>query len=254
MSTNSEILFGFHPVGEMLAARRRKVYEVLYAKTKSSVRLQPVLELAAKRKIEIRAVAANEIRKICANDQHQGIAARVGRYPLVDVSDLILEERHEAPFILLLDQIVDPRNMGAIVRTALCAGVNGVIIPQDRSAHPTALVSKASAGALEHMRMARVANLARTVGQLKDAGMWVSALDRHGAVDLYTVDFSRGGTVLVIGGEEKGIRPLIRKRCDFIVSIDQVGPVSSLNASVAAAVAIYEVHRQRKTARKPQKR
>ena len=148
------------------------------------------------------------------------------------------------PWLLLLDQIVDPQNFGAIVRSAHCAGMHGVIVPKDHSAPPSAAVSKASAGALEHIRLAEVTNLVATIGELKAKGLWIAGADRWGAQSIYETDL-KGPLAIVIGGEEKGLRPLVKKNCDFCISIPQVGPVGSLNASAAAAVIIYEAFRQR---------
>ncbi|UCF91775.1 MAG: 23S rRNA (guanosine(2251)-2'-O)-methyltransferase RlmB [Desulfobacterales bacterium] len=148
------------------------------------------------------------------------------------------------PFLLLLDGILDPHNLGAIIRTALCAGVHGVIIPRDRAASPTPAVSKASAGALEHVRLIQVTNLVRTVQALKEKGLWIYGLDRSGEHSIFASDLT-GPLALVIGGEQRGIRPLVKKNCDLVVAIPQVGPMNSLNASVAAAVAMFETFRQR---------
>ena len=145
----------------------------------------------------------------------------------------------------MLDNIQDPRNLGAIIRTALCVGIQGVIVPKDRSAPPTPAVSKASAGALEHIRLARVTNLVQTIKHCKTSGLWIMGLHKDAAQSIYAADMS-GSIVLVIGGEQKGIRRLVKKNCDFLVSIPQQGEFNSLNASVAAAVAMYEAFRQRK--------
>ena len=177
------------------------------------------------------------------------MGAKVSAYPWGTVDD-ILASRSAAwkdPFVLILDQIVDPQNLGALTRTAHCAGVHGIVIPKDRSAPPSAAVSKASAGALEHICLARVANLVGTIKVLKKAGLWIAGADRGGHHDLFVVDL-KGPLALVIGGEEKGLRPLVKKQCDLMVAIPQTGPIGSLNASVAAAVIMYEIFRQRRSA------
>jgi len=150
-------------------------------------------------------------------------------------------------FLLLLDNIVDPQNLGALIRTALCSGVNGIIIPNDRSAMPTPSVSKASAGALEHIKMACVTNLVNAVKELKGNGVWIAGLDRSSKQVLYDSDLT-GHLGIIVGGEDKGVRPLVAKNCDFLISIPQTGPVNSLNASVAGAVVMYEALRQRRKA------
>ena len=144
----------------------------------------------------------------------------------------------------MLDNIQDPQNLGAIIRTALCVGIHGVIVPKDRSASPTAAVSKASAGALEHIHLVRVTNLVHTIKHCKASGLWVMGLQKDAAQAIYAADLS-GPIALVLGGEQKGIRRLVKKNCDFLVSIPQQGTLNSLNASVAAAVAMYEAFRQR---------
>jgi 23S rRNA (guanosine2251-2'-O)-methyltransferase len=172
--------------------------------------------------------------------------ARVTAYPLADTADLLgtVLSGTRPPFFLLLDQIVDPHNLGAIIRTGLCAGIDGVIIPKDRSAYPTPAVSRISAGALEYMRVAQVNNMVRFVRALKDQDVWIVGLDQNAGQPIYGTDLT-GAVGLVVGGEEKGIRPLVKRNCDFLISIPQCGPVGSLNASVAAAIAMYELYRQR---------
>ena len=144
----------------------------------------------------------------------------------------------------MLDSILDPQNLGGLIRTAVCAGVDAVILPKDRSATPSPAVSKASAGALEHARVIQATNLVRSMALLKEAGIWITGLDRAGDPSIFQSDFN-GPVALVVGGEEKGIRPLVKKHCDFLATIPQQGPIDSLNASAAGAVAIYEAFRQR---------
>ena len=149
------------------------------------------------------------------------------------------------PCILLLDNIVDPRNLGALIRTAVCIDTDAVIVPKDRSARPTPIVSKASAGALEHIRLVRVTNMVNTIKALKNGGGWVAGMDRTSDKSIFNNDLTVP-VAIVVGGEESGIRPLVKKHCDFLMSIPQTGPVDSLNASVAGAVVMYEVFRQRR--------
>jgi len=149
-------------------------------------------------------------------------------------------------FLLLADSISDTHNLGALIRTALCAGVDGVIIPKDRAAAPLPSVSRASAGALEHMPVVQVTNLVNTIAELKEKGMWIAGMAADADQSLFESNLT-GPLALVIGGEEKGIRPLVRKHCDFLIRIPQEGQIDSLNASVAGAVVMYEAYRQRKT-------
>jgi 23S rRNA (guanosine2251-2'-O)-methyltransferase len=176
---------------------------------------------------------------------HQGVAAVTEPLPLIHLAKVLPRKKSNSSYgiWLLLDNITDPNNLGAIIRTALCAGVKAVIFPKDRSAPPSPVVSKASAGALEHISLCRVTNLAETLKKLKAHGIWVAGLDAGAEDSLYHHDLS-GPLALVVGGEEKGIRPRVKRQCDFLLSIPQMGPVSSLNASVAAAIAIFESLRQ----------
>jgi 23S rRNA (guanosine2251-2'-O)-methyltransferase len=147
-------------------------------------------------------------------------------------------------FLLMLDNIVDPQNLGALIRTALCVGIDGVILPKDNCAPPTPAVSRASAGALEHIKLSRVTNLVQTIKLCKNRGLWIMGLLKDAEQSIYAGDLT-GSIAMVLGGEQKGLRPLVRKKCDFLFSIPQQGPIDSLNASAAGAVTMYEAWRQR---------
>ena len=177
---------------------------------------------------------------------HQGVIAlcAVKNFATVDEIFAIAEERGESPFLVVCDEISDPHNLGAIIRSAECAGVHGVIIPKRRSAGLTAIVDKASAGAAEHMAVARVPNIPAVLKELKDRGVWIYGTAADGEKDLWHTDFS-GAVALVIGSEGDGMGRLVRENCDFIVSLPMKGQLNSLNASAAAAVTMYEVLRQR---------
>lgn len=238
------LLFGFHAVSEAIRAGRRKVRKIMLARGQETVRGQKISALANEAGIPVERVHQQALDGLVGHRRHQGLAAEVSAYPFVSLETLI-RDSPEPPLLLVLDQIVDPQNFGAMARTAQCVGAGGIIITRDRSAQPTASVSKASAGAIEHMPVASVTNLAATLQALKKAGIWIAGADRHGQVDLFRGDFS-GALAIVIGGEEKGLRPLVRKQCDFTVAIPQIGPIGSLNASAAAAVLLYEAFRQRR--------
>lgn len=246
----AEILYGFHPVYEALRAGRRTFHEICISKQTHTKRSERIRSEADRKNIPLKEVSPVKLKAIGGNVSHQGVMARVTAYPLADTADLIetVLSRASSPFFLLLDHIVDPHNLGAIIRTALCAGIDGVIIPKDRSAYPTPAVSRISAGALEHMRVARVNNMARFVKRLKDKDVWIVGLDQNAGQPIYGTDLT-GAVGLVVGGEEKGIRPLVKRNCDFLISIPQYGPVGSLNASVAGAIAMYESYRQRFTSK-----
>ena len=177
---------------------------------------------------------------------HQGVIAvcAVREYCSVDDIFAIADERGETPFIIVCDEISDGHNLGAIIRTAECAGAHGIIIPKRRSAGLTAIVDKASAGAAEHMAIARVPNLPTVIRELKDRGLWIYGTAADGQSDLWHTDFS-GPLALVIGSEGDGMGRLVSESCDFIVSLPMRGQVSSLNASAAAAITMYEILRQR---------
>ena len=177
---------------------------------------------------------------------HQGVIAVCAVREYASVDDILAAAgaKNEAPFVIVCDEVSDPRNMGAIIRSAECAGAHGIVIPKRRSAGLTAIVDKASAGAAEHALVARVPNIPAAIGELKEKGLWIYGTAADGSSDLWNTDFT-GPMALVIGSEGDGMGRLVRERCDFIVSIPMKGRVSSLNAAAAAAVTMYEVLRQR---------
>lgn len=244
----TEIIYGIHPVFEAMQAKRRTFHELFIAKDKANQRIEPIVEFAQSSGIQVSYLARQKLQSLTGIDTHQGVAAKVSPYPTLDLSDLISDENFAAGsnFFLLIDNIVDPHNLGALLRTALCATLSGVIIPKDRSAEPSPTVSKSSAGALEHIRLATVVNMVTAIKELKKENIWISGLDKDGERSIYENDFT-GNIALVVGGEENGIRPLVKKNCDFLSFIPQHGPVSSLNASVAGGIAMYEAYRQRQS-------
>lgn len=239
-------LYGIHSVREAVRAGRRSFSAVTFVQGKLPERLIQIRNSAAKKSIPIRTAPEDRLRTLAGNDRHQGVVAEAGLFETTPLQDLLENVNIESapPFLLVADSIMDPRNLGALIRTALAVGIQGVITPKDRCAPPTPVVSSASAGALEHIQIVQVTNLVRTLGTLKEKGFWVFGLDHRARQDLFHSDFT-GPTALVIGGEGKGIRPLVKKTCDHLVSIPQNGPVTSLNASVAGAVVMYEAYRQR---------
>jgi len=242
----TEILYGVHPVFEALKAGKRSFFSVFISKNKATKRLDKVLALAESLKISIVKVNPDQLSSMAGTDLHQGIGAKVSRYAFIDYSEIFSKIKTEdpLPFLLLIDNLVDPHNLGAIIRTAVCLDVDGVIIPKDRSAPPTPAVSKASAGALEHVHLVRVTNMTNTIKDMKKKGVWVFGMDKDAGRSIFSVDFT-DSVAIIVGGEEKGIRPLVKKQCDVLVSIPQIGGIDSLNASVAAAIAMYEGFRQR---------
>ncbi|RPH51630.1 MAG: 23S rRNA (guanosine(2251)-2'-O)-methyltransferase RlmB [Desulfobacteraceae bacterium] len=241
----SEILYGMHPVFEALKADRREFIEVYLVRDKDSGRYKNITDLLSLRKIPVKTVRPAQMEQMTGSAFHQGIGARVSEYPLLPFDDIIGNIKPGLPdFLILLDNIVDPQNLGALVRTASCVGAGGVVLTKDRSASPTPAVSKASAGALEHISLFRTTNMVNAMQKIKDKGLWVAGLDAMADMPVYDCDF-KSPIALVIGGEGKGIRPLVKSNCDFLVSIPQKQGISSLNASVAGAVVMYEVFRQR---------
>ena len=238
------LLYGYHAVTEAVRAGRREIRKILLARDKQAARAEKITALADEAGIQVDLVSQQALDTLVGHGRHQGLAAEVSAYPFVRLEALV-QNADQPPLLLILDQIVDPQNLGAMARTAQCTGAGGIIITRDRSAQPTAAVSKASAGAIEHLPVAGVTNLAKTLQSLKKEGLWIAGADRHGEVELFKADFS-GALAIVIGGEEKGLRPLVRKHCDFTVAIPQIGPLGSLNASAAAAVLLYEAFRQRR--------
>ena len=245
-TSDPEVLLGVHSIREAIRAGRRKIYTIYTLKKRASDRFREIIRHAESNRIPIEQLDRDAFGAIAGQERHQGIAARVSAYPRVDFSKLLnrFETEHSTPFMLLLDGIVDPQNFGALVRTADCVGVDGICIPKDRSSGPTPAVSRASAGALEHAAVAQITNMAGTLSLLKKGGFWVVGLDAAQKESIFTADLTVP-TAIVIGGEQKGIRPLVKKQCDLLVSIPQSGKIDSLNASVAGAVAMYEVFRQR---------
>jgi 23S rRNA (guanosine2251-2'-O)-methyltransferase len=241
-----EVLYGFHPVLEALIAGRRRIYRLMLDRETPSDRRNRLIDLADRRGVVWQAQTAEKIRQVAGSDQHQGVGASVSPLPL-DALDAILSERETAIddcLLMLLDGIVDPNNLGAIVRTAHCAGVHALVIPKDRAAGATPAVSKTSAGALEHTRLCRVTNLADCIQWLKKRRIWVAGLAMQAERSVFQTDL-KGPLALVLGGEHKGLRRLVRQKCDYLLSIPLRGRVDSLNASAAAAVVLYEAVRQR---------
>lgn len=241
-----EVLYGYHPVAEALIANRRTVYHLVVDRTRPSERQAGIIAMAQERGISWQTQPTDQIRTVCGSEQHQGIAASVSVLPEDRLETVVSDCSAEAGgcLIVLLDGIVDPNNLGAIVRTAHCAGVDALVIPRDRAVGPTPAVSKISAGALEHTRICRVTNLSDTIDWLKQRGIWVAGLAMEAEQTVFQADL-KGPLAFAVGGEEKGLRRLVRAKCDYLVSIPMRGRVDSLNASAAAAVVLYEALRQR---------
>lgn len=242
----TEILYGIHPVLEAIQARRRDIIRIHVSSGRRSRRIQVVAARAEARGIPVVEIGVDRLRTLAGTPRHQGVCAHAAPFPYTGFDGLLpaVSADNPVPFWLVLDSIQDPHNLGALLRTALCAGIDVIVLPKDRSASATPAVSKASAGALEYCRLTRVTNLSRALSAMQERGMWIVGLDSRGAEDLFRVDLT-GPVALVIGGEERGVRPLVKQHCDHLFAVPQVGPVGSLNASVAGGVAMYEAYRQR---------
>jgi 23S rRNA (guanosine2251-2'-O)-methyltransferase len=238
-------LTGFHAVEEALTAGRA-LDRIVIARGRHGERVEAVVRLAKANSVSVRFEDRQQIDRLVGTREHQGVAALGAAKPAAELEDLLrLKTGHG--LLVLLDGIEDPHNLGAIVRTSLAAGANGVIIPERRAAGLTDTVERASAGALAHLPVARVKNLVRAMEEMKEAGYWLVGLDER-ADKTYTAVDLKGSVGIVLGREGEGLHELTRKRCDFLVSIPTTGPVRSLNVSVAAGVMLFETVRQRGTA------
>jgi 23S rRNA (guanosine2251-2'-O)-methyltransferase len=231
----TEIIHGVRPVIEALRSRKREVFEVLDA-----AKISEVAKVADVASVPVKKVTRARIEELARGAAHQGVAARVGPYPYSDLGEILAAPD---PLILVLDSVTDPRNLGAVLRAAEGAGASGVVIPKDRVVGVTAAAVKASAGASEHVPVARETNLRRAIDRMKEAGVWVYAAEVGGTT--YTELNLSGSVALVLGSEGRGVRRLVREGCDGAVSIPMLGAVESLNVSVAAAILLYEARRQR---------
>ena len=240
-----EIIYGINPVMEALRGSRR-AFELFIAGSNSDRRFEKLLKLAAEKSVPVRQREKGDISRLCGTDHHQGLALRVEPFPYTEIADVLARWRAsgESGLLLVLDGVQDPHNLGALIRTAACAGVIGVIIPKDRAVGVTATVEKVSAGASETVPVVRIANIAQTLDELKQEGFWIYGAIGDADESVYGQDYT-GNVALVIGGEGEGIRPLVRKKCDLLVAIPLKGGVSSLNASVAGGVVLFEIVRQR---------
>lgn len=237
-------LEGRNPVLEALRSGK-SMDKIMIAKDAHGVAVGEIIRKAHERGVIVKHVEKAYLDKISEAGQHQGVIAQTVPYEYKEIDDILMiaTNRNEKPFLLILDSITDPHNFGAILRTAECAGAHGVVIPKRRSVGITPSVVKASAGALEYIAIAKVSNIPTTIDELKEKGLWVIGADPTGTV--YTGQDFSVPLAIVIGGEDKGISRLIREKCDFIAGIPLKGKIDSLNASVAAALLLYEVVRQR---------
>jgi 23S rRNA (guanosine2251-2'-O)-methyltransferase len=242
---DADKLEGRNSIMEALKANRT-INKIFVAKGEREGSIRQIIAVAREKKIIITEVEHNVLESMSSTKSHQGIIAFVAAKEYVEVDDIlkIAEEKGQPPFIIILDEIADPHNFGAILRTANAVGAHGVIIPKRRAIGLTSAVSKASAGAIEYVPVSRVTNISQTIEYLKKKNIWVVGTDSTGEKAFYDSDL-KGPIALVVGSEGEGIGKLIREKCDFVVNIPMQGEISSLNASVAAAVVMYEILKQR---------
>jgi 23S rRNA (guanosine2251-2'-O)-methyltransferase len=239
------IIFGINPVSEALKARGRALEWVGVTKERHDLRLQRIVEDCRKQGVAVRFLTRQEIERMTHDHGHQGVLAVTSAKHYNDVDDLLAEKKGRHSLVVVLDGIEDPHNLGAILRTADAAGADGVVIPERRAVGVTGTVAKASAGASEHLRIAKVTNISRTLEELKSKNIWTVGLDERATQTYDSLDYKMDCAV-VLGAEGKGMHDLVRRKCDFLISIPMLGKVPSLNVSVAAAIVLYEIVRQRR--------
>ncbi|WP_297964046.1 23S rRNA (guanosine(2251)-2'-O)-methyltransferase RlmB [uncultured Anaerovibrio sp.] len=239
-----DMVAGRNAVMEALKGKR-SVNKILVANGSNEGSIKEIIALAKEKGVNIMYMERSKIDSMARGIRHQGVLAQVAPVQYVELEDIlnIAREKKEPPFILLLDELEDPHNLGALLRTADAAGVHGVLIPKRRSVPLSATVAKTSAGAVEYVPVARIGNMVQTIRRLKDEGLWVAAADMDGT-DYYEADMT-GPLLLIVGSEGHGVGRLVKEQCDFVVRIPMMGKINSLNASVAGSILMYEAMKQR---------
>ncbi len=235
---------GRNPVIEAIK-NNREIDKIMIANSAKEGSIKKIIGMAKDKNLVIQYVEKQKLDEISESHAHQGVIAQVSEYKYADLDEVLenVKSRGEDPFFIILDEINDPHNLGSIIRTADAVGAHGVIIPKRRSVHITPVVIKASAGAIEYMPVCKVTNIVNTIKKLKDEGLWIAAVDMDG--DVFYEQNMKGPLGLVIGSEGYGISRLVKENCDFKVKMPMVGNVTSLNASVAGSIVLYEVLKQR---------
>ncbi|MDD6011515.1 MAG: 23S rRNA (guanosine(2251)-2'-O)-methyltransferase RlmB [Oscillospiraceae bacterium] len=241
---NNDLIIGRNAVSEALR-NGRAIDTLLVVRGERNGSVGRIIAECKEKGIVVKEVDKKKLDFMCGQGNHQGVAAYAAAHEYASVDDIfaLAAERGEEPFIIVCDELEDPHNLGAVIRTAECTGAHGVIIPKRRNASLTWAVGKASAGAVEYVPVARVGNIASTLEELKDRGLWIYCADMDGQPWCQT-DFS-GGVALIVGSEGRGVSRLVKEKSDFVLSLPMRGKITSLNASVAASVMMYEVARQR---------
>jgi 23S rRNA (guanosine2251-2'-O)-methyltransferase len=246
------VIYGIHAVNEALKSGARSFDYVGISRERHDQRVQRIIDDSRASGVQVRFLTREELDRIANTHTHQGVVAVTSGKQYADVDTLLEQKKGEYGFLLVLDGIEDPHNLGALIRTADGAGVDGVVIPERRAVGLTGTAVKASAGASEHLPIARVTNISRTLDEIKERNVWTVGLDERGTQSYTEIDYNMH-CAIVLGAEGKGMHDLVRKRCDFLVSIPMAGQVPSLNVSVAGAVVLYEVARQRRLGQAPAK-
>jgi 23S rRNA (guanosine2251-2'-O)-methyltransferase len=236
-------IYGINPVSEALRSDRCQIREVGVAEGRSFKGLEGIIRVAESKGVPIRRVGRSQLDSLTKNASHQGVAGLIDHFIYAGLDEVLYQGVGE-PFLMILDGIEDPRNLGALIRSADACGVWGVVIPKNRAAGITPAVAKSSAGAVFHIPLVRVTNIPSTLRRIKEGGIWVIGAAAEAHTEIYAHDLTVPLAV-VIGGEGRGMRPLVRRECDLLVSIPMRGQVASLNASVAGAIILYETIRQR---------
>ncbi|MBZ5528067.1 MAG: 23S rRNA (guanosine(2251)-2'-O)-methyltransferase RlmB [Acidobacteriia bacterium] len=240
-------LTGINAVREALEAGRA-IDRIVIAKGRQDTRVEKIVQLARERDVPVRFEDRGQLDRLASTQDHHGVVALVAARATVTFEDVMAKAAADTArkgLLVLLDGVEDPHNLGAIIRTTLATGAHGVVVPERRAAGLTDTVARASAGALEHLSVARVKNLVRAMEEMKEAGYWLVGLDEHAEKSYTEADYT-SPVGIVLGGEGKGLHELTRKRCDFLVSLPTTGPIRSLNVSVAAGVVLFEALRQRR--------
>ena len=240
------IIFGLHPVEEALAARGRGFEYVAIAAGRGDARLRKIEQLCRELGVPLRSVPRDQLTRFARTANHQGVVAVTAEKQYTDLDELLKNKRGQFHFLVALDGVEDPHNLGAIIRTAEAAGADGIVLPERRAVGVTATVVKSSAGASEYLPIAKVTNMNRAIEEIKARNLWTVGLDERGSRLYDQIDYKMD-CALVLGAEGQGLHEQVRKKCDFLVSIPMLGKVPSLNVSVAAAVVMYEVARQRRS-------
>jgi 23S rRNA (guanosine2251-2'-O)-methyltransferase len=241
-----DVIYGIHAVEEALKSRGRAFDFVAFARDRHDGRVQKLINMCRSLGVPSRFESRDQLTRLAKVSTHQGVVAVAAHKTYDDLPQIVKRRRSEKAFVVVLDGVEDPHNLGALLRTADATGVDGIVIPERRAVGVNATVVKASAGASEHVPVAKVTNIGRTIEELKAQNIWTVGVDERGDKNYDEVDYKMD-CAIVLGAEGKGLHDLVRKKCDFVVKIPMVGKVASLNVSVAGAVVMYEVARQRRT-------